>query len=155
MVVSKSNKKKIPLTERTETRGLVKVKIPWFGGHFEFEFPGTNRSVMIVICAMFCMLTLIIPLCCYIVFVGAVPENISRFSQMVRRSAEGKPDNYREPEQVQVKTDSGIEIIEVCPPCALGDCEEDCPCPLCPPCPVQVPCTSTKTEPVLRDTGKQ
>ena len=92
------------------------------------------------------------PLGLYIIFVGAVPENISRFGQMVRsRSSDdaNKPDQYRAPERVPVQTGDGIEIIEVCP---AVDCEEECPCGDAQwNCPVQLPCPvcSTKTAPIV------
>jgi hypothetical protein len=128
--------KKPPLIERTDTRGLVRVKIPWLAGHFEFEFPGTNRSVMIIICTMFCMLTFVLPACCYIIFVGADAENIERFGNMIMRQDHS---DARKPEQVPVQTDDGIEIMELCPPCP--DCVEDLEeCPQCPVCPPQLPC---------------
>lgn len=139
--------KKPPITERTESRGNVRVKVPWLAGHFEFEFPGTNRSVMIIICAMFCMLTFVLPTCCYIIFVGASAENIERFGNMISRR-----DHFesRKPEPTPVANAQGeIEIVELCPPCpeCADDLEE---CPVCPMCPPQLPCYGQS---ILPDSG--
>jgi hypothetical protein len=113
------------------------MKIPWFGGHFEFEFPGTNRSVMIIICVMFCMLGFVLPTCCYIIFVGADAENIERFGNMISSRDQSEA---RKPESVPVQNESGeIEIVELCPPCP--ECAEDLEeCQQCPVCPPPAPC---------------
>lgn len=139
--------KKPPITERTESRGSVKIKIPWFGGFLEFEYPGTNRSVMIEICALFCMMAIVLPLCCYIIFVGAPVENIVGFGNLISRREHSEA---RKPEQVQVQTDDGIEVVELCPPCpeCADDLEE---CPTCPICPPPMPCIYPQT--ILPDSG--
>lgn len=131
---------KKPLVERTETRGLVELKFPGF----EANFPGTNRSIMVIVCALFCAMTIIIPVVVYL-FVSADPETLQGVGHLL--GTDRKP---REPVKMPVKTNDGIEIIEVCPPCPDWDreqCEErfgvcgvDCPqCPVCPVCPPQVP----------------
>jgi hypothetical protein len=124
---------KTPIIERTDTKGLVQLEVPWVGGRIKTTWPATNRSVMVVICTLLCMLTVVVPACCYIIFMGANPENLSSFGELFGSS------EMRKPEKVQVKTGNGIEMIEVCPPCDR-DCREcmgECPvCPTCPVCPV-------------------
>lgn len=131
---------KQPLVERTETKGLVELEVPWVGGRIKTTWPATNRSIMVVICALLCMLTVVVPACCYIIFMGANPENLSSFGELFSSG------EMRKPEKVQVKTGNGIEMIEVCPPCAepdCGDCMDQCPicppCPTCPACPTRAP----------------
>ena len=149
-IVAASKKPKGPITERTEVKGLVDMEIPWVGGAIKVCWPATNRSIMVVICAMFCMLCVVLPLCCYIIFIGANPENVTSFGRLFR-SEDG-----RKPEKIPVENANGdIEIIEVCPPCELEDCEDDCFCPTCLACPVQVPCPDMKMNPVTRDVGMQ
>lgn len=131
--------KKLPLVDRTEARGMVDLKFPGF----EARFPGTNRSIMVIIVAGICSLVIIVPVCFYQVF-SADPEALERVGEFF---GDGKP---REPVKMQVQTDYGIETIEVCPPCqdwSMDQCEDrygtyecpDCQCPQCPPCsaPVQ------------------
>lgn len=127
--------KKLPLVERTGTRGMVDLKFPGF----EATFPGTNRSIMVIIVAGICALVIILPVCFYQVF-SADPEALERVGDIL--GSDNKP---REPVRVPVQTDDGIEIMEVCPPCP--DCEDmgcmdmcpqcqACNCPQCPTCPV-------------------
>jgi len=126
-------KKKLPLVERTDSRGLVELKFPGI----EATFPGTNRSVMVVLCFGICALVIIIPVCFYQVF-SAEPESLERVGQILR--GDGKP---REPVKMPVQTNNGIEMIEVCPPCPNCDemgCMDMCPisecqCPVCQPIP--------------------
>lgn len=129
-------------TNRTAVHGTFEIKFPWIGGNVCVRWPSSGRQAMLEIAVACLAFLVVVPLSLYIVFVGAVPENISRFGQMVRSarsaSSETKPDQYRPPEQLQVHTDDGIELIEVCPPCPETNCEEDCPCPICPP-PVSYP----------------
>ena len=143
MAVSKKSKK--PITERTEVKGLVDMEVPWVGGAIKICWPATNRSVMVVICAMFCMLCIVLPVCCYIIFIGANPENVTSFGRMFRQ------EDARKPEKIPVETANGdIEIIEVCPPC-----EPCAPCQVCQPpqpCHCLAPDQLLKLEPV-RDGG--
>ena len=123
-------KKRPPLTERTDTKGLFKFAFPWIGGNVTAEWPATNRSAMVSIGLVCSMIVVVLPLCCYLIFVEASAENLERFGSMISRR-----DDSRKPEKIPVHTDDGIEIIEVCPPCELEDC--NCPdCPMCPPPPV-------------------
>ena len=123
---------KKPIIERTETRGLVDLKFPGF----EAKFPGTNRSVMVILCTGICSLVIIIPIVFYQVF-SADPEALERVGEFF---GDEKP---REPVKVPVQTNDGIEIISVCPPLEREECEErfgdfdcpDCQCPACPQCP--------------------
>jgi len=135
-----AKEKKLPLVERTTSRGTVDLKFPGF----EATFPGTNRSVMIIIVAGICALVIILPVCFYQVF-SADPEALERVGDIL-----GSDDKPREPVKVPVKTNDGIEIIEVCPPCpdwSREECEErygacecpDCTCPQCPTCPAPAP----------------
>ena len=144
---------KQPIVERTETKGLVELEVPWVGGRIKTTWPATNRSVMVVICAMLCMLTIVVPACCYIIFMGATPENLASFGQLL---GEG-----RKPDKVPVKTGDGIKMIEVCPPCpeqSCDDCMDQCPiCPVCPTCPTcPAPTRAVKTAPLppLRHSGQ-
>jgi len=103
--------KKPPLVERTETRGLVELKFPGL----EASFPATNRSIMIILLACFVSLTIVIPVCFYEIF-NARPEALETVGNII---------GGRKPEKVQIQTDDGIEMIEVCPPCpACPSCEE-------------------------------
>jgi hypothetical protein len=131
--------KKLPLVDRTSVRGMVDLKFPGI----EATFPGTNRSVMVIIVAGICALVIIVPVCFYQVF-SADPEALERVGEIL--SSDSKP---REPVKMQVQTDYGIETIEVCPPCqdwSLDQCEErygayecpDCQCPQCPQCPAPI-----------------
>ena len=101
---------------------------------------------MIIVCVLFCTLTIVIPVVVYLL-VSADPENLEGVGQLL-----GTDDKPREPVKMPVKTNDGIEIIEVCPPCQDWDreqCEErfgecgvefNCPqCPVCPACPVCQP----------------
>lgn len=137
---------KLPWSYRDVVRGIFKFVFPWFGGPVEIEWPASGRQAMITMCVVVPMVCLTAMTCCYIIFVGAVPENISRFGQMVTRSIANKPEPYRAPEQVPVKTNDGIEIIEVCPPV---NCDQDCPCAECPPpvpCPICPVCEPSPTK---------
>lgn len=126
--------KKTPIVERTDTKGLVELKFPGF----EATFPGTNRSVMVIIVAGFMMLVIVIPVVFYQIF-SADPEALERVGDFF--DSDNKP---REPVKMQVETNDGIEIIEVCPPCpdcedmgCMNDCPgcEPCNCPVCPTIP--------------------
>jgi len=122
-------------TNRTPVRGKFKISFPWFGGPVNVEWSASGRQAMLEIVAA-CVSFVAI---CYIIFVGATPENISRVGQvMARRATDGehKPNEYRAPEKVPVQTSDGIEIIEVCVPNCDRDCGE------CLPCPAQIPCPS-------------
>lgn len=121
-------KQKVPWSYRTKVAGLFKFLFPWFGGNVSIEWPTSGRQAMLTICVVVPAVCLTIMVEGYTIFVGATPENISSFGRIVRND-DDKPEKLRAPERVPVKTDDGIEIIEVCPPC-----EE------CPPCPVQMPC---------------
>ena len=137
---------KKPLVERTSTRGDVELKFPGF----EATFPATNRSIMIIVCVLFCTLTIVVPSVVYLL-VSASPEALEGVGQLF--GGDNKP---REPVQVPVETDEGIEIIEVCPPCPdwdRGQCEEEygacgVECPQCPPCPTCPACPPQRA-PVL------
>jgi hypothetical protein len=126
-------------TNRTAVKGNFEIKFPWIGGNVCVKWPASGRQAMLEIAVACFAFLIVVPLALYIIFVGAVPENISRFGQMVRSaratSSDGKPEQFRPPEQVPIQTNDGIEIIEVCPACPDPDCEEDCPCPPCPICP--------------------
>ena len=131
---------KVPLVERTDTRGLVELKFPGF----EATFPGTNRSIMVIVCTGICALVIIVPVCFYQVF-SADPEALETVGSIF-----GGDEKPREPVKMQVQTDDGIEIIEVCPPCQdwnldqceehFGQCGAGCPqCPQCQVCPLPAP----------------
>jgi len=146
----KSPKK--PLIERTETRGLVELKFPGF----EATFPGTNRSVMVIIVSLFLALVIIIPVCFYQVF-SASPEALETVGSIF-----GSDDKPREPVQMPVKTDNGIEIIEVCPPCTdwtPEQCEERYgeyqECPVCQDCPVCQVCPPPPPPAMLPQKGEE
>jgi hypothetical protein len=128
------------LVERTDSKGLVELKFPGF----EATFPGTNRSTMVIIVAGICALVIIFPVCFYLVF-SADPRALESVGHLL--SSENKP---REPMKVPVRTEDGIEVIEVCPPCedwSIDQCEErygacgiECPvCPVCQTCPPPAP----------------
>jgi hypothetical protein len=103
--------KKPPIVERTETRGLVELKFPGL----EASFPATNRSIMMILVACFASLTIVIPVCFYQIF-NARPESLETVGDII---------GGRKPEKVPVRTDDGIEMIEVCPPCPrCPSCEE-------------------------------
>ena len=127
-------------TNRTAVRGLFNITFPWVGGSVCVKWPASGRQAMLEIVAVCLALVLVVPLSMYIIFVGAVPENISSIGRLVGSSSlnSDKPDEYRAPERIQVKTDDGIEIIEACPPCPDPECSEDCPCPACPLCLPQI-----------------
>jgi hypothetical protein len=136
----KAKTPKPPLVERTTSRGLVELKFPGF----EATFPATNRSIMIIVCVLFCTLTIVVPVVVYL-FVSADPETLAGVGHLL-----GTDEKPREPVKMPVKTDDGIEIIEVCPPCPdwdqeqceerFGECGVICPqCPVCPACPVCQP----------------
>lgn len=110
----------IPFVERTNARGLVEMNFPGF----EICFPATNRSIMVIALGALAMITIVVPLCFYEVF-SARPESIESILTAFRSSS----DKDRVPVSVPVKTDDGIEIIEVCPPC---HCETSL-------CPMEVP----------------
>jgi len=143
---------KKPFLERGESKGLVDLKFPGF----EAKFPGTNRSVMVILCTLICALVIMVPTCFYLVF-SADPEALQEVGEFF---GEEKP---REPVKMPVQTDNGIEIIEVCPPCqdwSHEECEErygacECPacnCPQCPTCPapaVMAPLPGGKGDPLL------
>jgi hypothetical protein len=86
---------------------------------FEVTFPATNRSIMIIAIAGFVAFTLVVSVCSYEVF-NARPEALEEVGEII---------GGRKPEKVSVRTDDGIETIEVCPPCPLC---EDYVCPACP-----------------------
>lgn len=102
---------KPPITERTSTRGMVDLKFP----RLEASFPATNRSVMVIIIALLMAMTVIVPVCFYEIF-NAEPEALETVGDIL---------GGRKPEKVQVRTDDGIEMIEICPPCPrCPTCEE-------------------------------
>lgn len=127
-----------PIVERTTTRGDIELDVPIVGGgHARFRIPATNRSAMIILCCLFCCVTLIVALGLTVtiwLIASGDPENISRLTSVLGRD-DSKPEEFQAPERVPVKTDDGIEIIEVCR-CPPPDCDEECPCD----CAVPVPC---------------
>lgn len=138
-------------TNRTVVKGDFTIRFPWVGGNVCVQWPASGRQAMLEIAVACAAFLVVVPLALYIIFVGAVPENISRFGQMVRRASGGK-DELRAPTKVPVKTDDGIEIIEVCPPCGPPNCDRECPCPACPiqaPCPVCPTVAAPKLAPLL------
>lgn len=145
-------RKKVPLTERTNTSGLFEFSAPVVGGgKLEFRWPATNRSAMVTITVFLCCVSLVIIVASTItiwLIASGDPENISHVLSAFAREKDDE-DQLRTPERVPVKTGSGdIEIIEVCPPCPDPDCEIDCPCPSClvqMPCPV---CPTMKIAPI-------
>jgi len=130
-------------TNKTAVRGTFNIAFPWVGGSVIVKWPASGRQAMLEIAAVCFALAIVVPATMYIIFVGASSENISSFGRLVGSSTSSgahKPDEYRAPERIQVKTNDGIEIIEACPPCAETDCGEDCPCPTCPMCPPPIMC---------------
>jgi hypothetical protein len=124
-----------PWTTRTKARGSFELCFPWVGGNVTVKWPATGRQAMLEIAVACLVCVVVVPVSLYIVFVGAVPENISRFSQMVRHEAEKSEESettFRLPERYPIETDDGIEIIEACPPCPPPPLPP--PCPLCPDC---------------------
>lgn len=118
--------KKPPITERTTSRGTVDLKFPGL----EASFPATNRSIMVILIAAFAMIIIVVPVCFYEVF-NARPESLETVGDIL---------GGRKPDKVPVRTDDGIEMIEVCPPCPrCPTCEEmgcqSAPRPLPPPPP--------------------
>jgi len=114
--------KKPPIIERTETRGNVELKFPGL----EASFPATNRSIMVIIIAGMIALTVIVPVCFYEIF-NARPEALETVGDII---------GGRKPEKVPVRTDDGIEMVEVCPPCPrCPTCEEMGCTPPPPPAP--------------------
>ena len=75
---------RLSIVERTESRGLVELSFPWVGGSVNLKFPATNRSIMVIAVSLMMAMTVILPTCCYIVFVQADAENIRSVNQMTR-----------------------------------------------------------------------
>jgi hypothetical protein len=132
-----SKAKSTPIIERTDSRGLVKLKLPWVGGAIDLEFPGTNRSVMVIAVVGLIAFTIILP-CTVHLIVNADPETTGTLIRSLT-GAELSDTKPNEPVKVPVKNNQGdIELIEVCPPCAVCEEPEECPeCPVCvcPSCP--------------------
>lgn len=141
--------KKTPIVERTTSRGTVELKFPGL----EASFPGTNRSVMVIIIMGFIALMTIVPAVFYQIF-SAEPESLETLGRYFGWDDGDKP---REPVKMQVQTSDGIEIIEVCPPCrewSREECEErygECGvvCPQCSACPMPIPPPRKGEEPLL------
>jgi hypothetical protein len=116
----KEKKPKIPLIERTDARGLVELNFPGF----EITFPATNRSIMVIAVAAFCMLTIVIPVVFYQIF-NAEPEALETVGGILGSARERGPKDSA-PMKLPVKGSNGdIEIIEVCPPCPVCECLDD------------------------------
>ena len=114
-----------PIIERTRSWGVVDLKFPGF----EAKFPGTNRSVMVMLCSIVAATALVILISVpvtILILMRAPEENVRTLTEVLS----GKPEEHRQPVEVPIQTDDGIEIIEVCPPCERQDC--DCPTPICP-----------------------
>lgn len=118
---AKTPDEKIPFVERGGAKGHLELKFPGF----EARWPATSRSAMLIVACFFAMLVVVILITAWQV-TSAPPETLERLGEVLGGD--------RKPEKVQVKTESGIEVIEVCPPCPL------CPEPDCPACPPPPPC---------------
>lgn len=91
---------KEPITERTNSRGLVELVFPWVGGEVELTFPATNRSIMVIAVSLLIAATIIIPTCAYIIFVAADAENIrsvNRWGRDNKPEISSTPDNDKIP----------------------------------------------------------
>ena len=99
-------------------KGRFEIAFPWVGGSVRVKWPATGLHALIAIGVACLTFLVVVPTSLYIIFVGAVPENISRFGQLVRSNTYGtKPDQYRPPEKVPINTNRGVEYVDLCPPC--------------------------------------